>query len=87
LGCASAVGDRRLPLDDIEGSARLTEEQSDEAQAVVADRDVRMRVAIETNSCDVFATGGDGFAAARTRRRGPRQRGFPDVVQRSNTST
>jgi predicted ATPase/class 3 adenylate cyclase len=49
---------------DIEGSTRLWEERPDEMRALVAEHDERFRAAIEANDGYVFATGGDGFAAA-----------------------
>jgi class 3 adenylate cyclase len=49
---------------DIEGSTRLWEERAGEMRALVAQHDERFRAAIERNGRYVFATGGDGFAAA-----------------------
>jgi predicted ATPase len=49
---------------DIEGSTRLWEERPDEMRVLVATHDERFRAAIEANGGHVFATGGDGFAAA-----------------------
>ena len=49
---------------DIEGSTRLWEERPDEMRVAVAEHDAIVRAAIELNDGYVFATGGDGFAAA-----------------------
>jgi class 3 adenylate cyclase len=49
---------------DIEGSTRLWEERPEEMRTLVAQHDERFRAAIELNDGYVFATGGDGFAAA-----------------------
>ncbi len=49
---------------DIEGSTRLWEERPDEMRVWVAEHDARFREVIEANDGYVFATGGDGFAAA-----------------------
>jgi predicted ATPase/class 3 adenylate cyclase len=49
---------------DIEGSTRLWEERPEDTRALIADHDKRLRMAIEANGGYVFATGGDGFAAA-----------------------
>jgi predicted ATPase len=49
---------------DIEGSTRLWEERPDEMRVAIAEHDARVRAAIEGNGGYVFATGGDGFAAA-----------------------
>ncbi len=49
---------------DMEGSTRLWEERPDEMQALVAAHDEGLRTAIEAHHGYVFATGGDGFAAA-----------------------
>ena len=52
---------------DIEGSTRLWEERPDEMRAALAQHDEILRSAIEGNHGYVFATGGDGFAAAFAR--------------------
>ncbi len=49
---------------DIEGSTRLWEERPHDMRALVAEHDARLRSAIDNNGGYVFATGGDGFAAA-----------------------
>ncbi len=49
---------------DIEGSTRLWEERPDEMRVVLAEHDEILRGAIDRNDGYVFATGGDGFAAA-----------------------
>jgi predicted ATPase/class 3 adenylate cyclase len=49
---------------DIEGSTRLWEERPEDMRALIAHHDKRLRMAIEANGGYVFATGGDGFAAA-----------------------
>ncbi len=49
---------------DIEGSTRLWEERPGEMRALVAEHDDRFRAAIEQHRGYVFATSGDGFAAA-----------------------
>jgi predicted ATPase len=49
---------------DIEGSTRLWEEDPDAMRAWVSEHDVCVRDAIEACGGYVFATGGDGFAAA-----------------------
>ena len=52
---------------DIEGSTRLWEEQPDVMRAAVARHDELFRAVIEANKGYIFATGGDGFAAAFAR--------------------
>jgi predicted ATPase len=52
---------------DIEGSTRLWEEQPDIMRAAVAKHDELVRAVIDTNEGYVFATGGDGYAAAFAR--------------------
>jgi class 3 adenylate cyclase len=52
---------------DIEGSTRLWEERPDEMRAALARHDEILRATIEGNGGYVFATGGDGFAAAFAR--------------------
>ena len=52
---------------DIAGSTRLWEERPDEMRAALAEHDGLVRAAIEENGGYVFATGGDGFAAAFSR--------------------
>ena len=49
---------------DIEGSTRLWEERPDEMRDDLAEHDALLRAAIEAHGGYVFATGGDGFAAA-----------------------
>ena len=49
---------------DIEGSTGLWEERPDEMQVALARHDEVLRSAIEASGGYVFATGGDGFAAA-----------------------
>ena len=49
---------------DIEGSTRLWEERPEEMRSALADHDRVVRDAIESNGGSIFATGGDGFAAA-----------------------
>jgi class 3 adenylate cyclase len=49
---------------DIEGSTRLWEERRGEMEEALAQHDAIVRGAVESNSGYVFATGGDGFAAA-----------------------
>jgi predicted ATPase len=49
---------------DIEGSTRLWEQRPDDMRSLVAEHDERVRAAIERHGGYVFATGGDGFAAA-----------------------
>jgi class 3 adenylate cyclase len=49
---------------DIEGSTRLWEERRNEMEQALAEHDSIVRGAIESNGGYVFATGGDGFAAA-----------------------
>src|SRR5215469_7048136 len=49
---------------DIEGSTQLWEQQPDKMRAAVAKHDELLRGVIQTNAGFVFATGGDGFAAA-----------------------
>jgi len=56
-----------LLFTDIEGSTRLWEERPDEMRAALAQHDEILRSAIEGNHGYVFATGGDGFAAAFAR--------------------
>jgi predicted ATPase/class 3 adenylate cyclase len=52
---------------DIEGSTRLWEAAPDAMRAVLVSHDSIVRRAIEAHSGHVFATGGDGFAAAFSR--------------------
>jgi predicted ATPase len=52
---------------DVEGSTRLWEEDPDAMRVAVARHDEVVRGALEANGGYVFATGGDGFAAAFTR--------------------
>jgi predicted ATPase/class 3 adenylate cyclase len=64
-----AVGERptgtvTFLFTDIEGSTRLWEERPDAMRAAVAEHDDLLRGVIEANGGFVFATGGDGFAAA-----------------------
>ena len=49
---------------DIEGSTRLWDEHPEEMQTVLARHDTILRDVIESRGGYVFATGGDGFAAA-----------------------
>ncbi len=49
---------------DIEGSTRLWEEQPEEMRSELAHHDEILRTAIESREGYIFATGGDGFAAA-----------------------
>ena len=49
---------------DIEGSTRLWEERPDDMRAALTRHDQLLRAAIDGNGGYVFATGGDGFAAA-----------------------
>ncbi len=49
---------------DIEASTRLWQERPDEMPQALAEHDEMMRFAIVDNQGYVFATGGDGFAAA-----------------------
>ena len=49
---------------DIVGSTRLWDERPDEMRAALADHDRVVRDAVEANGGSIFATGGDGFAAA-----------------------
>jgi class 3 adenylate cyclase len=49
---------------DMEGSTRLWEEDPNAMRLAVAKHDEVVRGAIEANGGYVFATGGDGFAAA-----------------------
>jgi predicted ATPase/class 3 adenylate cyclase len=49
---------------DIEGSTRLWDEHPESMRAALADHDAIVRGAIEGHGGYVFATGGDGFAAA-----------------------
>ena len=49
---------------DMEGSTRRWEEDPDATRVAVAKHDEVVRGAIEANRGYVFATGGDGFAAA-----------------------
>ena len=49
---------------DIEGSTRLWEERPDEMRVALVEHDEILRGAIDRNGGYVFATGGDGFAAA-----------------------
>lgn len=63
------VGDRpsgtvTFLFTDIEGSTRLWEDQPGEMKAALARHDGIVRSMIEGNGGYVFATGGDGFAAA-----------------------
>jgi predicted ATPase/class 3 adenylate cyclase len=52
---------------DIEGSTRLWQERPEEMPSALAEHDDLVRGAIESHGGYVFATGGDGFAAAFTR--------------------
>jgi class 3 adenylate cyclase len=52
---------------DIEGSTRLWEHEPEAMRAALARHDVIVRGAIEAHGGYVFATGGDGFAAAFAR--------------------
>ena len=52
---------------DVEGSTRLWEERPDEMRAALAEHDGIVRGAIEAHGGHVFATGGDGIAAALSR--------------------
>ena len=52
---------------DVEGSTRLWEERPDEMRSALAEHDGIVRGAIEAHGGYVFATGGDGFAAAFSR--------------------
>ena len=49
---------------DIEGSTRLWDERPAEMREALAEHDAILRAAISSNDGVVFATGGDGFAAA-----------------------
>ena len=49
---------------DIEGSAKLWEEQPDTMRVALAHHDALLRAAIGTNGGTVFKTGGDAFCAA-----------------------
>jgi predicted ATPase/class 3 adenylate cyclase len=49
---------------DIEGSTRLWDERPDEMQEALARHDATLRDVIESHGGYIFATGGDGFAAA-----------------------
>jgi predicted ATPase/class 3 adenylate cyclase len=49
---------------DIEGSTRLWEQHPDEMKTALASHDMIVRNVIEAHGGYVFATGGDGFAAA-----------------------
>ena len=52
---------------DIEGSTRLWEERASDMEAALEWHDRVLRAAIESNGGYIFATGGDGFAAAFSR--------------------
>jgi predicted ATPase len=52
---------------DIEGSTRLWQERPDAMRAALAEHDEALRAAIEAHGGYIFATGGDGFAAAFSR--------------------
>ena len=49
---------------DIEGSTRLWDERPDEMREALTEHDAILRAAISSSDGVVFATGGDGFAAA-----------------------
>jgi predicted ATPase/class 3 adenylate cyclase len=64
VAVAAPTGTVTFLFTDIEGSTRLWDEHPAEMGEALAEHDQIVRTAIESNGGYVFATGGDGFAAA-----------------------
>jgi class 3 adenylate cyclase len=64
VAVAAPTGTVTFVFTDIEGSTRLWDEYPAEMRTALARHDGVVRAAIEANNGYVFATGGDGFAAA-----------------------
>ena len=64
MGVGVPSGTVTFLFTDMEGSTRRWEEDPDAMRLAVAKHDEVVRRAIEANGGYVFATGGDGFAAA-----------------------
>ncbi|MDX2379101.1 MAG: adenylate/guanylate cyclase domain-containing protein [Acidimicrobiia bacterium] len=64
MGSVRPSGTVTFLFTDIEGSTRLWEEQPEVMEGTLEGHDEIVREAIESESGYVFATGGDGFAAA-----------------------
>ena len=67
MGVGPPSGTVTFLFTDIEGSTRLWESAPDAMRAALARHDAVLRDAIEACGGYVFATGGDGFAAAFAR--------------------
>lgn len=64
MGDGKPTGTVTFLFTDVEGSTRLWEEHPETMKARLADHDSILRSAIEEGGGYIFATGGDGFAAA-----------------------